>query len=255
MRSTRSVPLSISGDGTVRRIIKRNLSALLGLALLALVAAIAASLATWTVDDPSLSHAAAREARNALGLPGAVVADLVMQFFGLAGIVLLLPPVVWSWRLVFGAPSRFGWWPCGAWIASVLSASLALATLPVFGTWPLPTGLGGVVGDLLLNLPGLLLGTLPLGLTAAVLFVGFVLLCAFLVAKACGFAYERRRRVRRPKAPAVRPSSRVVVERRRRKAFSLTRTTTRAKTKTRRSNTRKRTAASAGSAASFFSAL
>ena len=212
MRSTRSVPLSISGDGTVRRIIKRNLSALLGLALLALVAAIAASLATWTVDDPSLSHATAREARNALGLPGAVVADLVMQFFGLAGIVLLLPPVVWSWRLVFGAPSRFGWWPCGAWIASVLSASLALATLPVFGTWPLPTGLGGVVGDLLLNLPGLLLGSLPLGLTAAVLFVGFVLLSAFLVARACGFAYQRRRRVRRPKAPAVRSSSRVVVE-------------------------------------------
>ncbi len=209
MRSTRSVPLSISGDGAVRRIVKRNLSALLGLALLALVAAIAASLATWTVDDPSLSHATAREARNALGLPGAVVADLVMQFFGLAGIVLLLPPVVWSWRLVFGVPSRFGWWPCAAWIASVLSASLALATLPVFGTWPLPTGLGGVVGDLLLNLPGFLLGALPLGLTAAVLFVGFVILSAFLVARACGFSYERR--VRRPKAPSVRPTARVVI--------------------------------------------
>ena len=52
-------------------------------------AAIAASLATWAVDDPSLSHATDRAARNVLGLPGAIVADIFMQFFGLASIALL----------------------------------------------------------------------------------------------------------------------------------------------------------------------
>ena len=37
-------------------------------------------------------------------------------------------------------------------VAGVLGlASLALATLPVVGTWPLPTGFGGVTGDPLLE--------------------------------------------------------------------------------------------------------
>ena len=47
MRSTRSVSLPLGGDGTLRRLVKRNLGALTGLALLAVAAAIAASLATW----------------------------------------------------------------------------------------------------------------------------------------------------------------------------------------------------------------
>ena len=118
MRSTRSVPIAVSGEGAMRRIVRRNLTAISGLALLALSAAIAASLATWTVDDPSLSHATDRDPRNALGLPGAVVADLIMQFFGLAAIALLLPPVVWAWRLVFGQTARFGWRTFAAWVGS-----------------------------------------------------------------------------------------------------------------------------------------
>ncbi|MCB1495547.1 MAG: DNA translocase FtsK, partial [Bauldia sp.] len=211
MRSTRSVPLSISGDGTVRRIVKRNLGAILGLALLALIAAVAASLATWTVDDPSLSHATSRNPHNALGFPGSIVADLLMQFFGLAGVVLLLPPVAWAWRLLFGSPTGFGWWRLAAWIFSVLSASLALATLPVFGTWPLPTGIGGVTGDLLLDLPAFILGGTPAGLVAAALCLGFAILSAFLVVKACGNGAPRMRAPAAPKVPKVRPSRRVAI--------------------------------------------
>ena len=104
MRSTRSVPLSHPADA-IRRIVKRNISATLGLGLLSFAAALAASLATWTVDDPSLSHATDHAARNVLGVPGAILADLVMQFLGIAGMLLLVPPVVWAWRMVFATPS------------------------------------------------------------------------------------------------------------------------------------------------------
>ena len=106
MRSSRSVPFSMSGDGAAAQDRQRNVGAILGLAVLAVAAAIAASLATWTVDDPSLSHATDHAARNVLGFPGAIVADLLMQFFGLASIVLLLPPVIWAWRLVFDLAER-----------------------------------------------------------------------------------------------------------------------------------------------------
>ena len=108
MRSTRSVPLAVASESSFRRIVRRNLSAILGLALLSFAAAVAASLATWTVDDPSLSHATDHAARNVLGIVGAVIADLFMQFLGLTTIVVLLPPVTWAWRLVFGKRSGFG---------------------------------------------------------------------------------------------------------------------------------------------------
>ena len=45
---------------------------------------LAAALATWSVQDPSLSHATNAPVRNLLGVPGAIVADLLMQLFGIA---------------------------------------------------------------------------------------------------------------------------------------------------------------------------
>ncbi len=194
MRSTRAVPLAVSAnDSAIRRLVRRNLGAISGLALLALCAAIAAGLATWTVDDPSLSHATDHEPRNALGLPGAVIADLIMQFFGLAAIALLLPPVVWAWRLVFGRVSRFGWGTFVAWISATLLASLALATLPVVGTWPLPTGFGGVTGDLLLRIPAFFMGGTPTGIAAGTICGISALLGVFLGVRAAGFGSARRR--------------------------------------------------------------
>ncbi len=194
MRSTRSVPLPVSGgsDSAMRRLVRRNLGAISGLALLALSAAIAASLATWTVDDPSLSHATDHDPRNALGVPGAVVADLIMQFFGLAAITLLLPPVVWAWRLVFGRTSRFGWGTFAAWIGATLLAALGLAVLPVMGTWPLPTGFGGVAGDLLLRIPAFFMGGPPAGLAAGIVCGLSALVAVFLGVRACGFGSRRR---------------------------------------------------------------
>ncbi len=158
-------PFPAAGGGAVRRIVRRNLTAFLGLAVLALVAALAASLATWTIDDPSLSHATDRAVRNVLGLPGAIVADLLTQFLGLAPSVLLLPPVIWGWRAVFAVPSRFGWLTGVTWLAGTLFAALALATVPPPTTWPLPTGLGGLAGDLLVGVPAWLLGARPQGLS------------------------------------------------------------------------------------------
>ena len=45
-----------------------------------------AALATWNVADPSFSHATDNPVSNAMGFPGAVLADLSMQFLGLASV-------------------------------------------------------------------------------------------------------------------------------------------------------------------------
>ena len=60
----------------------------------------AAALMTWSVQDPSLSHATSRPIRNVLGYPGAIGADLLMQILGLGAIMLILPVAVWGWRML-----------------------------------------------------------------------------------------------------------------------------------------------------------
>src|SRR3712207_3577181 len=73
---------------------------LIGAIVFVLVAAAFAALASWSVDDPSLSYATSQPAKNWLGVPGAVVADLSFQLLGLGVIAMLLPPAIWSWSLL-----------------------------------------------------------------------------------------------------------------------------------------------------------
>ncbi len=186
MRLTRSTSLPMSGGGAIRTVLRRNIGAMVGLAVLALAAVAAASLATWTVDDPSFSHATDHAIRNVLSFPGAIISDLLTQLLGLAASLLLLPPVVWAWRAVFALPTRLKRWNAASWIAGTLMAALALSTLPVPGSWPLPTGLGGALGDLLQRIPAFFIGATPAGLSALV--TGFVVTAATvaLMLHACG---------------------------------------------------------------------
>jgi len=160
MRSTRSVslPLPSEDDDGLRRLLRRHVRLLTGLALIAGAAAVATSLATWAVDDPSLSYAVDKIPANALGLPGAIIADLLMQFFGLAVAVLLLPAVIWGWRgLLGGRP--FAKTMLLSWIGASAFAAAVLSYVPVTQKWPLPTGMGGVIGDIIGRLPALVVGT------------------------------------------------------------------------------------------------
>src|SRR5262245_66105858 len=86
--------------GSLRARLESWLMGLLGWALLALCAAAAASLLTWSAADPSLTRTTSGIARNALGVAGANFADLAMRLFGLAAVLLVLPPVFWGLQLI-----------------------------------------------------------------------------------------------------------------------------------------------------------
>ena len=79
---------------------KRRAAEIAGLGALASVAGLCLALLTWSVSDPSLNHATNARIHNLLGAPGAIAADLVMQFIGLASVALLTPPAFWGWRLL-----------------------------------------------------------------------------------------------------------------------------------------------------------
>jgi S-DNA-T family DNA segregation ATPase FtsK/SpoIIIE len=168
--------------GLERRIRQASGLLLVGLAMLC-----TAALVTWSVKDPSLSHATSAPVRNLLGVPGAIVADLFMQLFGLATLALVGPVAAWGWRLANQRRFDRERWRVLAWVLGAPLAAGFVACLPRSAAWPLPTGLGGVVGDALVRTPATLL---PAGVGTLILCLlyGALAATAILFASGVGFA-------------------------------------------------------------------
>jgi S-DNA-T family DNA segregation ATPase FtsK/SpoIIIE len=169
-RSSNSATL----DGRLTRFaltafVVRQVLALAGFALFLGLALAVAALSTWNVSDPSFSYATSNPPTNLLGHAGAEFADLMMQFLGLASVVALLPIVAWalaliSSRRVYRIPARIA-----AWLGGSLVAAAVIGCFPAPPTWPIPNGIGGVIGDMILRFPALFIGAYPTGTFAMVL--------------------------------------------------------------------------------------
>jgi DNA segregation ATPase FtsK/SpoIIIE, S-DNA-T family len=172
---------------TIRRFLKNRLFEFTGIAIFAVLIAVGLSLATWSVDDPSLNHSLDRAARNWLGYPGAVLADELMQFFGLAVLMLIAIPMAWAVVLIGHGGIRRPIRSAAAWIGASFCASAALATVPVPSSWSLAAGLGGNAGDVLLGLLMVILSLGVKGMLAKLLAGSFmVVLAGWLGLRAAG---------------------------------------------------------------------
>ncbi|UCI08363.1 FtsK/SpoIIIE family DNA translocase [Mesorhizobium sp. B1-1-8] len=170
MRSGASAPLALTDTGHgIHAFARRQVGRLVGAGLLLLVVFGVASLATWNVADPSFSHATANIVTNAMGYAGAVFSDLAMQFFGLAAVAALVPALIWGF-LLFSARGIDKLGRRGlAWFGFALLAAAIAGCVTPPNTWPLPTGLGGVFGDMVLKIPGIAVGGYPKGLFASII--------------------------------------------------------------------------------------
>ncbi len=193
MGSGVSTPLALEDAGHgLHGFLRRQAGRVAGVALFAFVAFALASLGTWNVADPSFSHATDAPVTNAMGYPGAVFSDLAMQFYGLSSVAALVPAVIWGFffataRGVDSLPRR-----AAAWFgASLFFAAIAGCAAPP-ETWPLPTGLGGVFGDMVLNIPALFTGgAYPGGFLATALAVLFIAPAVYLFAYGSGLSARR----------------------------------------------------------------
>jgi len=183
----RVIPLVNQLPTAIREALVRRLRELAGLGLLALATGAAAALMTWSVQDPSLSHATSRPIHNIAGYPGAIGADFLMQILGLGAIMLILPIAVWGWRMLTHRGFDREALRLGCWLLCTVFAAGFASCWPHGGAWPLPTGLGGVVGDALVRAPAVVFG--PPGFLYRLglgILLGAATLATFFVASGIG---------------------------------------------------------------------
>ena len=145
----------------LRRFLKNRLFELCGFALLIAIFAIALSLASWSINDPSLNHATGLRPTNWLGSSGAIISDQLIQLLGLGALVFIFVPMKWVTSLLRHEPisnlkSTFGFW-----IAATVAGCCLLADLPKPSSWALVSGMGGSAGEIIM---GGLLSLLSIGI-------------------------------------------------------------------------------------------
>ncbi len=183
----RVIPLVGHLPTSIREALVRRLRELIGLGLIAFCGVVAAALITWSVQDPSFSHATSRAIHNILGYPGAIGADLLMQILGLGAIMLILPIAARGWRMMTHRGFDREALRLSAWVLCAVTAAGFFGCWPRSHHWPLPTGLGGVVGDALVRAPAVVFG--PPGFIYRLvlgIILGAAMTVTFLVASGYG---------------------------------------------------------------------
>jgi S-DNA-T family DNA segregation ATPase FtsK/SpoIIIE len=152
----------------IRELVGRRIAELAGLGLAMGGIALLVALATYNPRDPSLNTATSQHATNLAGPGGAMVADFMLQGFGLASILPGLSMLAWAWRIAsrrgMGHPA---WRVIATLVATPMLAALFAMVLPSV-TWPTNAGPGGAGGHLLaegaVELARTVLGPLGMGL-------------------------------------------------------------------------------------------
>ena len=124
-----------------------------GLLLGLLGLAILVALATYDPRDPSLNTATTRHVSNLAGPAGAMLSDMLLQGFGVVGILPGIAMLTWSWRIAShrGLGSFVGRLAALLAAMPLLAATVSVVPLPHVRPWPVMAGPGGSIGQLISN--------------------------------------------------------------------------------------------------------
>ena len=132
--------------------LKRSLLFAAGIVVMLIAAAVALALLTYTATDPSLNTATRATPENALGYPGAVISDILLQATGLGAFVLVGALAGWAVRLMRAETVSWLWLRTIAVFAAMLLIAMAVDGLPTPDAWPTAAGFGGSAGHVLVDL-------------------------------------------------------------------------------------------------------
>jgi S-DNA-T family DNA segregation ATPase FtsK/SpoIIIE len=206
-------PAARFASPAIRALIGRRIAEIAGVALAMAGIGICVALITYNPRDPSLNTATSQHATNLAGPVGSVVADFLLQGFGLAGVLPALAMLVWAWRIASRAGIGNPW-------LRVLFTAIATPSLAIVFTvaashleWPTGAGLGGAGGRLLtttaLDASAGLFGTgwfAPVGAALTVLVAG--MLAIIFTGMGFGLSLKEWRRAGGAAAGAARAGAR-----------------------------------------------
>jgi DNA segregation ATPase FtsK/SpoIIIE, S-DNA-T family len=135
----------------VRALMSQRSAEFGGLLLGLLGLAILVALATYDPRDPSLNTATTRHVGNLAGAGGAMLADLLLQGFGVFGALPGIAMLTWCWRIA----SHQGLGSFGGRLLALLAGmpllAAAVSVIPVghATSWPVMAGLGGSIGQII----------------------------------------------------------------------------------------------------------
>ncbi|MGA7327373.1 MAG: DNA translocase FtsK 4TM domain-containing protein [Rhodomicrobium sp.] len=120
---------------------------LLGLALVAAAVICWLSLLSWSYADPSPNYATGARPQNWLGRGGASLAGTLMEGFGLASALLVVPVAALGLQIATGFSPIRPRLRLLYWAVAAFAFSGFFACFPVPQRWVLASGLGGITGD------------------------------------------------------------------------------------------------------------
>jgi len=127
---------------------------IVGAGLWIMFALLVAALVSHNPADPALNSATDAAPHNWLGEAGAMASDILLQTIGLAAFLLCLPLAGWGWRLLSLRGLPWIWQHLILLPFMVLLSAAALTSIPPAPDWPLETGYGGYLGQLIFNTTG-----------------------------------------------------------------------------------------------------
>src|SRR5215468_8133528 len=129
-----------------RDFLHRRMMELVGVGVAATGVVLLLALFTYNPADPSLNHATGGAPHNILALPGAYIADLLLQTFGLAIVLVPVALITWGVRLVRTHHLGFFGLRLSLLLLALLMMSVACVGLGDVGGAATHAGPGGLVG-------------------------------------------------------------------------------------------------------------
>ena len=144
-----AAPARLLASPAIRALAARRMAELGGIVLGLGGIALLVALCCYNPLDPSFDTATSRSATNLAGPAGAVMADLMLQSFGVAGALPGVAALAWAWRIAshrgLGRPAAR---LAGTLAALPVVAAVAAAVLRPLA-WPSEAGPGGAVGGVI----------------------------------------------------------------------------------------------------------
>ena len=147
--------------------VKKRTEELAGLTLLVLMILLSAALFSYDASDASWNSANTAAVVNILGVPGAIISDLLIQMIGMVNLLLLVVPSFWGIRLLTHNPIDKPLLRLLLWPISIILLSGFASRIPVPEFWSVSSGFGGTLGPIVFS--QILFLAKPLSITADIL--------------------------------------------------------------------------------------